>query len=119
IDLAQGIEVLVLGRRLRVVCQKGVDHDHLATWSGDLHRGLAEPLHLELAALVLRGAWRPTTGMQQRCGCEGHHITQYRFHAFLLDDHHEGTNNHEDHEEGWRSGSADACPAQSSCNPPG
>src|ERR1019366_7012650 len=51
VDLAQGVEVLVFRRRFWVGGKPRVDHDHLPSGGDDLHRGLAEPLYLDLAAL--------------------------------------------------------------------
>jgi hypothetical protein len=58
VDLAELGEVLVVGGRLGISLQVGVDHDRLATRRGDLERRVSEPEHLDL----------PGLGRQQRGG---------------------------------------------------
>src|SRR5207302_328510 len=51
VDLAELGEVLVLGRRLGIAGQEGIDHDHLAARRGDLERRLTAPEPLDLPGL--------------------------------------------------------------------
>jgi hypothetical protein len=49
VDPAQRVEVLVLRRGDRVGGEPRIDHDHLAAGRDDAERGLAQPLHFDLA----------------------------------------------------------------------
>src|SRR5262249_13322406 len=51
VDLAELGEVLVVGGRLGISLQVGVDHDRLAARRGDLERRVSEPEHLDLSGL--------------------------------------------------------------------
>src|SRR5438034_127980 len=51
VHLAERVQVLVLGRRLRVVGEERVDHDDLAGERRELGRRLAEPVHFYLRGL--------------------------------------------------------------------
>jgi hypothetical protein len=47
VDLAEGLEVLVLRRHPGVQLQEGIDHDHLAGGAGDAEGRMAQPQHLD------------------------------------------------------------------------
>src|ERR1019366_10310743 len=84
VDLAERIEILVLLRRLRIGGEEWVNQYPLAFHGGDLHRRVAEPLHLDLAVLARIGARRCTAGDERRCGYHCKDVTQYVFHSLLL-----------------------------------
>jgi hypothetical protein len=48
VDLAEGLEVLVLGRRAGILRQEGVDHDDLAIDAGQAERRVTKPQDLAL-----------------------------------------------------------------------
>jgi hypothetical protein len=58
VDLAQRVEVLVLRRRLGVLGEERIDHDHLAAHGGDGGGRLAQPQHLDLTRLGIERAER-------------------------------------------------------------
>jgi hypothetical protein len=67
IDLAEGGEVLMLGRSFGILGEEGVDHDHLARHAGDLEGGLTEPLDDNLAFIGDRWG-RKRQGDEQASG---------------------------------------------------
>ncbi len=59
VDLAERIEIFVLRRRLRIVDQPRVDHDHLSGRRGDLPGRLAQPQQVDFPGSLRARAARP------------------------------------------------------------
>src|SRR4029434_10513127 len=86
IDLAELGEVLVVGRRLGISLQVGVDHDRLAARRGDLERRVSEPEHLDLPGLgrELSGRQRDGQGDDERAAQLDDVATMYAHWLALL-----------------------------------